>query len=142
MAILDLVVEITTVLDNNKASVSVFPDLIKALDTINHDVLLKKLQHCAIGGIAAKWINSYLGNRQQYVQLDAIIFEQQSINCGIPQGSILGPKLFIIYMNDLRNVSNVLKFNLFADDTTIFYSDNDINTLGKIVSVELEKLYT
>ena len=79
-----------------------------------------------------------LGN----TELEQINSEQQSINCGIPQRSILGPKLFIIYINALCNVSNISKSTLFADDTTIFYSDNDINTLGKVGSVELEELHT
>ena len=99
------------------------------------------LKHCGDKGIATKLINRYHSNRQQYVQLEEINSEQQSINCGIPQGSILYPRLFIIYINDLCNVS-IIKNALFADDTTIFHYDNDTNSIGKTVSVELEDLHT
>ena len=81
-------------------------------------------------------------NRKQYVEFDNVYSRLQDVVCGVPQGSILGPKLFILSINDICNVSDILRFVLFADDTNIFCSHNDINTLYRQVNNELSKLYT
>ena len=88
------------------------------------------------------WLNSYLSNRKQYVNINNIDSNFLDVLCGVPQGSILGPKLFILYINDLCNVSSVLKFILFADDTNIFFTGNDVKSMSKTISVKLNKLYT
>ena len=79
-----------------------------------------------IRGIASEWIKSYLQNRYQFVNFRNVNSDEQKIICGIPQGSILGPSLFILYINDICNSSNLLKFTLFADDTNIFYEDSNL----------------
>ena len=81
------------------------------------------------GGIVLKWVESYLSNRKQYVYLNGTRSDLLQIKCGAPQGSILGPKFIILYINDMRNCSNVLQFILFADDTNIFYSSSQYEVL-------------
>ena len=103
-----------------KVSIGIFIDLKKAFHTIDHSILLKKLQFYGIRGTAYKWLESYLENRKQYVSINGINSECNDVICGVPQGSILGPKLFILYINDLCNSSLLLKFVLFADDTNPF----------------------
>ena len=86
------------------------------------------------------WFKNYLSNRKQYVAHTEGKTDLERITCGVPQGSILGPLLFLIYVNDLNKASKVLNSILFADDTNLFYSHRDINTLFKIVNDELTKL--
>src|ERR1043165_10054525 len=122
LAILNMYNKISQSVDDRKFSIGIFVDLSKAFDTINHDILLHKLEHYGIRGIALQWFKDYLSNRKQYVLYNNCSSKLLSINCGVPQESILGPLLFIIYINDIVNCSNILHFILFADDTNIFYS--------------------
>ena len=112
----------------------------KAFDTIDHKLLLHKLDHYGVRGVANDWIKSYLSNRKQFVQVNNIRSDLLDILCGVPQGSILGPKLFILYINDICNVSDLMRFILFADDTNIFRSGCNLNVLANEISEELGKL--
>ena len=107
-------------IDDNKYGCGIFLDLKKAFDTVNHRILLENLEHYGIRGVVLDWFKSYLENRKQYVTVNGHCSETLNIICGVPQGSVLGPLLFLIYINDLTNVSKVLKFHLFADDTKHF----------------------
>ena len=107
-------------LDNKEILISLFLDLSKAFDCLDHSQLLCKLEYYGIRGILLDWFLSYLSNRKQYVIIDDFKSELQQITCGVPQGSILGPLLFLLYINDLCNTSTVLKYVLFADDTTLY----------------------
>jgi len=98
------------------------------------------LNYYGIRGVANNWLTSYFQNRQYYVNFDNQDSELANVVGAVPQGSILGPKLFILYINDICNTSSLLKFILFADDTTIFWSGNDPVQLGKDISIELSKL--
>ena len=109
-------------------------------DTIDHNILLKKLYHYGLRGVSNDWVKSYLQNRKQYVKLDHCESDYMDVVCGVPQGSILGPKLFIIYINDMCNVSDVLKFILFADDTNIFCSGHNLKELCELTTKELDNL--
>ena len=98
---------------------------------MNHDILLTKLEHYGIRGTALDWFKSYLKDRLQYVFLNGVTSEHKSISCGVPQGSVLGPLLFLVYINDLPNISKILDFYLFADDTNIYYEDDSLQKLEK-----------
>ena len=95
-------------------------DLSKAFDTLDHQILLKRLNFYGIGGPALDWFSSYLTGRQQYIELDGVSSDLLPLSTGVPQGSILGPLLFLIYMNDMPNASEAFKYILYADDTTLF----------------------
>lgn len=140
MALLDMYDKISTAIDRHEYAVGIFIDLSKAFDTLDHSILLKKLQHYGIRGITLSWFNSYLCNRKQYVYLNGVSSTMQLTQCGVPQGSILGPLLFILYVNDIANCSDILWFILFADDTNVFHSESDVNKLTATLNNELTKL--
>ena len=119
---------------------SIFIDFSRAFDTINHEILLKKLEYYGVRGVAQSWLNSYLAYRTQYVSCNDHKSNVSFIKEGVPQGSVLGPLLFIIYINDLVRVSDVLKFILYADDTTLLLSDKNIDNLYEMANRELDKV--
>ena len=122
-AILDIVSTIQTNMDKRLFSCGVFIDRKKAFDTVDHKILLHKLDHCGFRGVINKWFSSYLQGRTQTTQIDSYISARNDITCGVPQGSVLGPLLFLIYINDIHECSEKLRFFLFADDTNILYTD-------------------
>ena len=140
MAIAQLVDKITNAVEENETTIGIFLDLLKAFDTIDHSILLHKLEHYGFRGIVLEWFKNYLSNRTQYVAFNNCTSEPGNITCGVPQGSILGPLLFILYVNDIRYTSNVLDFILFADDTTILYSHKDINSKIELINKELDEV--
>ena len=129
--------KVATAIDNHSHTAGVFLDLSKAFDTIDHNILLYKLSHYGIRGKALEWFRSYLSNRKQYVSLNDCTSTLRSLECGVPQGSLLGPLLFLCYINDFSNSSDVLSFILFADDSSIFYSHRNPQTLLDTINTEL-----
>ena len=140
MALMVMVNEITRSLGNGEHVVGIFLDFSKAFDTVNHTVLLKKLFHYGIRGNALEWFESYLSGRQQYVTYNGYTSSTKYIICGVPQGSILGPLLFLIYINDLQKVCNSSTPILFADDTNLFYKNHDKSILEQQINNELRQV--
>ena len=140
-SLVSIIESINNTIEQKKFGCGVFIDLKKAFDTVNHNILLQKLEHYGIRQNTLLWFESYLCNRKQYVSLNGSDSELKDITCGVPQGSVLGPILFLLYINDLPNISKKLNFFLFADDTNIYLDDINLNTLEKTMNKELKNLY-
>ena len=121
--LITIVDNITKYLDDGNIVIGVFLYLQKTLDTINHKILLKKLYHYGIRGDVFNWFESYLTNRSQMVLFNGKISDIRDETSGIPQGSILGPLLFFLYIHDFAKVSDKLCHVQFADDTNVFLND-------------------
>ena len=125
--------------DSGQYTCGFFLDLKKAFDTVNHKILLDKLNHCGIPGLARDFFTSYLKNRQQFVFVNGVQSDKMQITCGVPQGSTLGPVIFLLYINDLP----VFQFfcNIFADDPALHISDTDPNNLEKKTNIEINSVF-
>ena len=139
-ALLEISEKIKETIDKNKYGCGVFIDLRKAFDTVNHKILLNKMEHYGIRGTSLAWFNSYLFNRRQYVFINGESSSLLNVSCGVPQGSVLGPLLFLIYINDLPQISKNLNFFLFADDTNIYLEGDSPEKLEKQMNRGLKKL--
>ena len=142
MALLATLIDIIEALEKRECTIGVFLDFSKAFDTVNHEILLRKLERYGVRGIPNLWIRSYLSNRTQFVTFNGTRSELRHINCGVPQGSVLGPLLFLIYINDLGLVLNSKKTKLimFADDSNLFAHGKDMNGLQTSVNIALENV--
>jgi hypothetical protein len=140
-ALLDIFEKIKQNLDTKFFTCGVFIDLEKAFDTVNHEILVKKLEFYGIRGISNQWFSSYLTNRQQRVKLDGCKSSYLNITCGVPQGSILGPLLFLIYINDMKNSVKNSILHHFADDTNLLCSATDEKNLKKKMNEDLRLIY-
>ena len=123
--------ELLDALSKKQIALLLLIDFSKAFDMVDHDILLHKLHHYGIRGVANDWFKSYLKNRSQYVYISGKSSSRKNLKYSVPQGSILGPLLFIIYINDLPNISNLAKFILYADDANIIITGE---TLAEIES--------
>ena len=137
LAVLDIYSKLIKSIENKEFSCCRFLDFAKAFDTVNHEILLLKLEHYGITGIVNDWFRSYLSLRPQKVKINRFLSDEQYIKCGVPQGSMLGPLLFLINIIDMPYASKILDFHLFADDTSIFISNKNLEELETIVNSEL-----
>ena len=142
LAALELIDKIIFDLDKGTVPINIYLDLSKVFDTLDHSILLHKLNHYGINGVAFKLLKCFLSNRKQYVHIGSNRSKYTPIELGVPQGSILGPLLFIMYINDITSSSDLFKFTMYADDTTLFTTlkstrNDDYNLL---INDELSKI--
>ena len=139
-AILTLLESIQKALDDGQFACGIFIDLEKAFDTVSHDILLEKLNHYGIRGIANDWFSSYLSDRTQFVSINGFNSDYKTVKYGVPQGSVLGPLLFLIFINDLNiAIKNSETFH-FADDTCLLNIKDSIKKINKVVNKDLKFL--
>ena len=132
--------ELTNALENGDYVIGIFLDFSKAFDTVNHGILLDKLYHYGIRDNVLQWFQSYLTERQQFVAYNGVSSHKKTIKCGVPQGSILGPLLFLVYINDLYHVCNKSIPILFADDTNLFFRGTDPKVMESEINTELDRI--
>ena len=138
-ALIVLLDKITAALD--KGGIGVFLDFSKAFDTVDHHIVLHKMYKYGIRGIVFKWMESYLSIRRQFVLFKYVKSEYANVTCGVPKGPIMGPLLFLLYVNDIANISTSLLSILFPDDTNVFLTGENIDQMIEIVNGELNKVF-
>ncbi len=131
---------ISSALNDNDYAIGVFLDLQKAFDVVSHEILLKKLHNLGIQNVTLSWFQSYLSGRSQCVDINGNLSTPKNINISVIQGSVLGPLLFLCFINDLPNASKILKLLLFADDTCALDRDENLHTLINRCNSELQNL--
>ena len=126
MALIVLTDKLIRSIENGEFVIGVYLDFFKAFDTVDHEILLSKLSHYGIRGNCLNWFQSYLSNSKQFVTCNGVSSPVNRITCGVPQGSILGPLLFLLYINDLGFICSSTTSILFANDTNIFKMGNNL----------------
>ena len=137
-ALISLIETIKKYLDDGEIVCGVFIDLQKAFDTVNHEILLEKLKHYGIRSKQNDWFRSFLINRKQYVSMEGFFSQTKIVKCGVPQGSTLGPLLFLIYINDLANALEKSIVHHFADDTNLLYGNKNPSVISDVINSELK----
>ena len=127
-------------LDEGNFACGIFVDFAKAFDTVDHSILLKKLEHYGVRGLANNWFKSYLTNRKQYVSINGVDSTLRDMKYGVPQGSVLGPLLFLIYINDLNFAVKYSITHHFADDTNFLYVSKSLKKIQKYMNLDLRSV--
>ena len=137
---MSIVENIQTQLDDGKYSAGVFVDLKKAFDTVDHNILLKKLDYYGVRGIANEWFASYLKNRKQFASIGGHVSSTEVMQAGVRQGSVLGPHLFLFYMNDLNKSIKNLRAYYVTVDTNILVSNKSLKLVAKKMNQDLKNV--
>ena len=132
--------KLKSAVDDQKVTCGIFLDFSEVFYTINYHILLEKLYKYGIPGLSHAWFSGYIANLTQYVKIGNVESSLKTITDGVPQGSTLGPLLFLLYINDLPRSCKKLTFRIFADDTNMFYSTRDPEQLQSIINEELGKV--
>ena len=140
LSLIHLIHKTATAIDRSEYTVGIFLDLSKAFDTLDHQILLSKLEHYGIRGPALSWLKSYLSNCMQFVQYRETCSIRRPLSWGVPHTSILGPLLFVLYINGLPCATHLAKTMLFVDDTSVFYSKPDLNCAISAVDNDLGQI--
>ena len=128
LALIEIKDYIKRLLDERNYVISIFIDFKKAFDTVDHEILLYKLECYGIRGLANDFFRSYLTNRRQYTVINGVNSELRTVSCGVPQGSVLGPLFFLLYINDLHRSIGDNSVRLYADDTAIITSNHNLES--------------
>ena len=139
-ALFSLTETVREALDSGNFACGIFIDLQKAFDTVDHNILLKKLEYYGVRGLANDWFRSYLTNRQQYVSINGLNSKMLPMKFGVPQGSVLGPLLFLIYINDLNKALIYSTIHHFADDTNLLVVGKSLKYIQKRINIDLQLL--
>jgi len=137
---IEFIEKVTNAIDRKQYAVGIFLDLKKAFETVDHKLLIKKLQRYGIRGIALTWLSSYLENRKQYVEIQNNKSQLLQVTCGVPQGSVLGPLLFNLYINNICEVSQIVETILFADDTNLLCCGENLEKLLDTMEKEVSRM--
>ena len=134
--------DIYKAMNNNQILIATYIDAMKAFDTVDHEILLQKAEYYGIKGLNLEWLRSYLTERYQCTIANNIISDNKLISCGVPQGSVCGPLLFLVYINDITRILKYCKVSLYADDTVIYIADENVNTALDLLQNDLDNLST
>ena len=140
LVLINLPEGVSQALDEGSFVCGIFVDLQKAFDTVDHKILLHILEYYGICGVCNDWFKSYLSDQKQFVSINGYNSDLMSVNCGVPQGSVLGPLLFLIYINDLHKAIRYCKVHHFADDTNLFHTNKSVKNLNKLVNHDMKQL--
>jgi retron-type reverse transcriptase len=138
LALIDVIDSLYERIDKHEKVTGIYLDLKKAFDTINHDLLPNKLNNYGVRGIVLEWFRDNLSNRYQFTYINNAKSVLKKVTCGVPQGSVLGPLLFFIYMNDIANVLGNSTVKLFADDTNIFIAGENLSETNVVAKSKLQ----
>ena len=135
-ALISLTESIRKNLDEGNLACGIFVVLQKVFDTVEHDILLSKLEHYGVCGLDNEWLKSSLSNRKQYISINGYDLNLADVKFGVPQGSVLGPLVFLIYINDLNHALKFRKVHHFADNTNLLHFSKSVNTLYLLVKCQ------
>ena len=133
--------ELYKAINDDRVTIAVFIDLRKAFDTVNHKILCRKIENYGVKHKNLDWIESYLADRTQSVFVNGKVSDEESVSCGVPQGSVLGPLLFLIYVNDMKKSLKNASYHLYADDTVIYYSGNELQDIIPSLQTDLDSYF-